>query len=306
MIADLCVCVPARNEAERIAKLIAALERQDIAGPVSLALCINNSDDGTIDRAQAAADQTNGRVVLTVEEIDFPDGLAHAGSARRAAMELGCRMLGHDAGYLLATDADCRPPENWMSANLAAAGPDRVVGGRIEIDETDPDCEPGLLALAKRFDHYWRDVRAIEDAIDPSEWDAAPRHGDHTGASLMLSVGLYRRAGGVPLIPTGEDRALVEAALAAGGRLVHPADIWTRTSPRRAGRAEGGMAADMVAWTEAHAAQISPLVPAFQHWRDRAHWRRSLRTSGRTDIALAERALAPMPCDMPLPEGQAS
>ncbi|WP_454886660.1 glycosyltransferase [Sphingomonas oryzagri] len=303
MIAELSVCVPARNEAERITTLISALGDQDIDGPIRLALCVNNSDDDSAGRARDAADKTRGRVILTIEETEFPDALAHAGSARRAAMELGRRLLGHDAAYLLTTDADCRPPTTWISANLAAAGPDRIVGGRIEIDQADPDCEPGLLALRKRFDLYWEHVRAIEDAIDPSEWDVAPRHGDHTGASLLLSVGLYRRAGGVPAIPTGEDRALVEAAIQAGGRLVHPASVWTRTSPRRVGRAKGGMAADMAAWAAAHGAQTTPLVPAFQHWRDRAHWRRSLRGAGSTDVALAERALPPMPCDMPLPGG---
>jgi len=302
--ATFCVCVPARNEAERIGTLIRALGNQDVDDPIRVALCVNNSDDGTAHRAREAASTTQRRVVLTVEEIQFPEALAHAGSARRAAMDLGCRLLGDDAGYLLATDADCRPPENWISANLAAARPDRIVGGRIEIDQADADCEPALLALAERFDHYWQQVRAIEDAIDPSEWDMPPRHGDHTGASLLLSVGLYRRAGGVPVIPTGEDRALVEAASQIGGRVVHPVSVWTRTSPRRTGRAQGGMATDMTAWAAAHAAQTVPLVPDFQHWHDRARWRRSLREAGRTDIAPAERALPPMPCDMPLPEGR--
>jgi hypothetical protein len=304
--AGFCVCVPARNEAERIATLIVALATQDIAAPVRLALCVNNSDDHTAEVARAAAAATGGRVLLALEETRFPEHLAHAGSARRAAMELGCRVLDDDAAYLLATDADCRPPEQWISKNLGAASPDRIVGGRIRIDEADPECEPGILALATRFDLYWHHVRAIEDAIDPNEWDPAPRHGDHTGASLMMSVGLYRRAGGVPVIPTGEDRALVEAAIHAGGRLVHPDDIWTRTSPRRVGRAQGGMASDMVAWASAQAAQKAPLVPAFQHWRERAHWRRTLRKSGSADVALAERALPPMPCDMPLPDGRAS
>lgn len=304
MIPRICVCVPARNEADRIATLISALGRQDIGGPVTVALCVNNSDDGTAARARDAARQTGERVILEIDETVFPENAAHAGTARSAAMELGARILGDYEAYLISTDADCRPPEDWISANMAAASPDRIVGGRIEIDQADPECGPELVALAERFAFYWQHVRAIEDAIDPSEWDRAPRHGDHTGASLMLSVGLYRRAGGVPAIPTGEDRALVEAAILAGGRLVHPTSVWTRTSPRRIGRAQGGMANDMAIWAEAHAAQTAPLVPAFQHWRDRAHWRRSLRSAGRADIVAAERALPAMPCDMLLPDGR--
>jgi GT2 family glycosyltransferase len=298
----ICVCVPARNEAERIATLISALAAQDFGQPVWLALCVNNSDDDTVERASDAARASDGRVVLRLEETRFPVPLAHAGSARRAAMELGCRILEDNEAYLLSTDADCRPPVDWITKNLAAASSDRIVGGRIEIDDADPDCDAGLMALSKRFALYWQHVRAIEDAIDPSECDPAPRHGDHTGASLMTSVGLYVRAGGIPLMPTGEDRAFVEAAISAGGRLVHPHDIWTRTSPRQVGRAQGGMATDMALWAAAGAARTVPMVPAFQHWHDRALWRRALRRMDPNDIIHAERALPPMPCDMPLPE----
>ena len=297
-----CVCVPARNEADRIGTLIEALGRQSIGQPVRLALSVNNSADATVARAWDAVHATQGRVLLSLEEISFAEAYAHAGSARRAAMALGCDVLGGDDGYLISTDADCRPPEDWIAANLAVAGHDRIIGGRIELDEEDAECGPGLLALRRRFDLYWHHVRTIEDQIDPSEWDVAPRHGDHTGASLMLSIALYRRAGGVPPIPCGEDRALVDAAVAAGGRLVHPQSVWTRTSPRAVGRAEGGMAADMARWGQACDKATVPLVPAFQHWRDRAEWRRTLRLSGKEDVALAERALPPMPCDMPLPE----
>jgi GT2 family glycosyltransferase len=299
---SFCVCVPARNEADRIGTLITALGQQTIDEPVRLALSVNNSTDDTVARALDAVHSTDGRVLLSLQEISFAAADAHAGSARRAAMALGCELLDDDEAYLITTDADCRPPEDWITANLAAGAPDRIVGGRIELDEDDADCMPALLALRRRYDLYWHHVRAIEDQFDPSEWDIAPRHGDHTGASLMLSVGLYRRAGGVPPIPTGEDRALVEAVVAAGGRLVHPHGVWTRTSARAVGRAEGGMAADMARWTEACADASAPLVPAFQHWRDRAHWRRALRSSGHKDIALAERALPPMPCDMFLPD----
>lgn len=300
MTGRLCVCVPARNEADRIDILIGALAEQEVRFPIQVALCVNNSDDATAERAAQAAGRSNGRISLTIEVRTFEAGLAHAGSARRAAMDLGAALLSDD-DYLLTTDADCRPPADWISANLAAAATDHIIGGRIELDAADPDADPRLLAMRRRFDRYWHEVRAIEDRIDPSPWDTDPRHGDHTGASLMLSVGLYKRAGGVPLLSTGEDRALVEAAMAAGGRLVHPVTVWTRASPRPAGRAEGGMASDMASWSAACGSARSLLVPAYHHWHDRAAWRRARRVAG-LDVTLAERALPPMPCDMPLPE----
>lgn len=295
-----CVCVPARNEAKHIATLIEALSTQTIAQPVRLALCVNNSDDDTLGVAQSAAEASDGCVLLDAIELTFPPLLAHAGSARRAAMDLGAERIG-DGGLLISTDADCRPPPQWIAAILMAAEhDDLIVGGRIDLDDREPAPSP-LFVLKRRFDRYWAQVRAIEDAIDPQAWDPAPRHGDHTGASLALSVALYRQAGGVPLLATGEDRALVDAAIALGGRLVHPITVSTRVSARTVGRAANGMALEMRRWIEAIGDGRAPLVPAFDHWRERANWRRRMRAR-QADIADAERLLPAMPCDMALPE----
>lgn len=298
----VCVCIPARNEADHIATLLAALMAQDRPLPFKVALCVNNSHDGTEQVARKLAARFDHRVEFHLREFVFEPALAHAGSARRAAMSMGVDLLGASGGLLISTDADCRPPPDWVSANVAASTPDRIVGGRIELDEEEAVRAPAIFALRQRFDAYWRRVREIEDDIDPSAWDPAPRHGDHTGASLALSVDLYQRAGGVPLLPTGEDRALVDAAIAAGGKLVHPQAVWTRTSARTVGRAVGGMAGDLQRWIDAHARGQVPTVPHFDHWDARARWRRAFREiRGSESLGDAERALPPMPCDMPLP-----
>ncbi|MFC3444001.1 glycosyltransferase [Sphingobium rhizovicinum] len=300
-----CVCVPARNEAQHIGQLIEALAQQTVQN-FAAAICINNSSDATRATAMSAMRKINARFHLHVFECEFEPGLAHAGSARRAAMDLGAELLSAD-GILISTDADCRPPEIWVEANLQHCATDHIVGGRIELDELEADAMPAIFSIRSRFDAYWAAVRAIEDAIDPVEWDMPPRHGDHTGASLALSVDLYRRAGGVPLISTGEDHALVDAAIAAGGRLVHPNVVWTRASARTAGRAEAGMAADMQRWIDYANSGNVPIVPAFVHWEARARWRRRARkVLGTTALREAERSLVPMPCDMLLPEAGAT
>lgn len=296
------VCVPARNEERRIATLLRGLADQDMPEPVHVVLCINNSTDSTEAAARMAAAEAGERLRLRILKHTFPEKLAHAGSARRAAMDAGAAWMDHDNAVLVSTDADCRPPPDWLSKNLANAAPDRIVGGRIELDEAEAAEWPMLFALRRRSDLYWSRVRAIEDAVDPVPWDLPPRHGDHTGASLSLSVGLYRAAGGVPPIPSGEDRALVTAAIAAGGQLVHPFDVWTRTSPRPDGRALGGMAEEMARWQRAGTDGAGPRVPAYRHWHCRALWRRSLRRDiPPGDLKRAEDALPPMPCEMPLP-----
>jgi hypothetical protein len=301
MMPPVCICVPARNEAEHIGSLIEALARQTVQ-TFAVAICINNSCDATYARIIDATVHSIAPFDLQIIQREFEPALAHAGSARRAAMDLGADRVG-SGGLLISTDADCRPPADWVEANLTHSAPDRIIGGRIELDGLEAAEAPAIFALRRRFDAYWQAVRAIEDAIDPVLWDRPPRHGDHTGASLALSVDLYRRAGGVPLLPTGEDRALVEAAIGAGGKLLHPNAVWTRASSRTAGRADGGMAADMRRWVDCATGGDAPKVPALSHWQDRAKWRLEARQAlSATAFLDAERALPAMPCDMPLPD----
>jgi GT2 family glycosyltransferase len=301
MIPPVCVCIPAHNEAEYIGRLIDALTQQTVQ-TFTVVICVNNSSDATHAKVVEAMLRSNAGFALHIIERVFEPELAHAGSARRAAMDMGADLLTPD-GLLISTDADCRPPADWIEANLAHFSRERIIGGRIELDEVEAYMAPAIFMLRRRFDAYWRAVREIEDAIDPVAWDMPPRHGDHTGASLALSVDLYRRSGGVPLLPTGEDRALVEAAIKAGGKLVHPNAVWTRTSARTAGRANGGMAAEMQLWIDCAASGDIPMVPAFSRWEERARWRHRTRaTKGEAARLDAERALPLMPCDMPLPD----
>lgn len=299
----LCVCVPARNEADRLPVLLDALAAQDWPNPVPVVVGINNTTDDSLAVIEDARLRHARRLDLHVVQADFPPELAHAGSARRLAMEAGVTLLPQaGGGALVSTDADTRPPHGWLRAIAQAfdKGAD-VVGGRIDIDPAEP-LPATVRQLRDAWDKYWSAVRAVEDAIDPQPWDPAPRHGDHTGASLAIRVDVYRACGGVPLIPTGEDRALVIAALATGARLVHPADVYTYVSPRLQGRAEGGMAMAMQDLFGVATSGTVPMAPSLEHWRARASWRRALRTQpdGHVLIARQEPLLPPMPHDMAL------
>ncbi|MES2814652.1 MAG: glycosyltransferase family 2 protein, partial [Pseudomonadota bacterium] len=217
-----CVCVPARDEAMRLPVLLEALADQDVGGIVPVAIGLNNTTDRSVDAIEAARLRWNRRLSIQVEAVTFGPALAHAGSARRHAMALGAEVVGHrpDA-VLISTDADSRPPASWVGANLTALKDGaEVIGGRLEIDDRD-GLTPPMTRARRLWDDYWAAVRSIEDCVDPVPWDPAPRHGDHTGASLAMRVETWQAAGGVPVVPTGEDRALVAAAVALGARLRH-------------------------------------------------------------------------------------
>lgn len=297
----ICVCVPARDEEERLPRLLAALAAQSLPGSIKVAICLNNTSDRSAEVIEEAQKRHRGRLDIRCEIRAFPAALAHAGSARAAAMALGLDGLAPDA-VLVTTDADTRPPPGWLAANLAAIRTgDEIVGGRLVLDEEE-SLSPELLEGRRLWDRYWDAVRRIEDEVDPDPYDPPPRHGDHTGASLAMSVDLYLRAGGVPLLPTGEDRALVAAAQAAGGRLMHPASVWTRVSARRDGRAAGGMAEMMRAMEETARRGERLTAPALSHWRERASWRRAMRERRLSvaELLAAESALPPMPHDADL------
>ncbi|PTM44549.1 glycosyl transferase family 2 [Sphingomonas aerolata] len=300
--ARFCVCVPARDEADRLPILLDALARQDVDGPIRVSILINNTVDDSVAAVARAQAAWGERLHLAVACYDLPPERAHAGTARRLAMEAGLARIDPDRGVLISTDADTRPPSDWISAMLRAidAGLD-IVGGRIVVDDAEP-LAADMDAMQIKLDRYWACVRAIEDDIDPCRWDPAPRHGDHTGASLAILAPLYRAAGGVPAIPAGEDRALVEAAVAAGGRLGHPMSVWTRVSARTIGRATGGMADHMQVLSDRVARGESTFLPSFDQWRARAAWRRMRRDQpgGDAGVARDEPLLPAMRCDMPL------
>jgi cellulose synthase/poly-beta-1,6-N-acetylglucosamine synthase-like glycosyltransferase len=299
----LCVCVPARNEADRLPHLLDALAAQDWPGLIPVSIAINNTTDHSLDVIAAARDRYAGRLDLHVAQADFAPYLAHAGSARRLAMDAGLAVLqGLDETALVSTDADARPPRDWLdNIDMALMNGADLVGGRIDIDPDEALPAP-VRRLRDMWDRYWQTVRAIEDAIDPISWDPAPRHGDHTGASLAIRTNVYRACGGVPLLSTGEDRALVAAAIGTGAKLVHPANLFTHVSPRLDGRAIGGMATAMQQLFTFAENEARPMAPAFEHWEVRATWRQRLRVrpAGHALIARREPLLPPMPHDMAL------
>ena len=47
--------------------------------------------------------------------------------------------------------------------------------------------------------------------LNPETHNPPPRHTEASGASLAVSVEAFRRVGGIPAIPSGEDRAFVRA-----------------------------------------------------------------------------------------------
>lgn len=247
------IAIPARDEAARLPDCLRALARQRgrVAGPRNLAdiavlVLANNCRDDTAAVARALAPTLPFHLV--VREAALPAALSHAGGARRAAMDAAAALLGAEvpaeAAALLSTDADGRAEPGWLAANLAAlaAGADAVAGA-IAPDPAEAARLPAALRRQEaREACYAALLDEMAALIDPDPHDPWPRHAAHSGASIALTLAAYRRVGGLPAVPVGEDRALFEALVRAEMRVRHCPAARVVVSCRLDGRAAGGMA----------------------------------------------------------------
>ena len=252
------VAIPARDEADRISACLLALARQTRT-PDGVLLLLNNCNDLT----EAIARNLSAALpfALHIASHAFPPAEAHAGNARRLAMQLAANLAGssdlagpnglagvadHAAldAVLLTTDADTTVAEDWVEKNLRALsnGADAACG-RVEVDPTEAMLIPPNL---RADDALEGELTGLLDRIacvlDPDPADPWPRHTEAAGASIAVTMAAFRRTDGIPPIATGEDRAFVKALARMDARIRHDPAIRVTTSARIYGRAAGGMA----------------------------------------------------------------
>ena len=234
------VAVPVKDEAERIADCLLALARQD--GPLAgVVLLVNDTTDATM----AVVSEIAGSVDMAIAAIEhrFDPGQGSAGVARRLAMMHADRLAPGQVP-LLCTDADGRVAEDWLARNLhhLRHGADAVFG-RAVIDPVEAlQIPPGLHEADRQECAYAEALDEIAHWIDPDSNDPWPRHVEHSGASIAVARDVFRRAGGIPDVALGEDRAFAEALRRVDARVRHARDVTVEVSGRILGRATGGMA----------------------------------------------------------------
>ena len=241
------VAVPVRNEAERIGACLDALDGQAGCrdGELGILLFLNNCSDAT------AAIVAGRRLRCPIRVVERRSADANAGWARREAMEAAADWLDDEGKWagsvILTTDADSRVPHDWVARNLAAiaSGAD-AVAGRVTLDAEEAARLPARLHARGRLEgEYEALLTELSARLDPLPHDPWPCHATASGASLAVLLSTYRRVGGMPALPVGEDRAFERQLLAHGARLRHAPDIAVVTSGRLDGRAPGGVADTM-------------------------------------------------------------
>jgi glycosyltransferase involved in cell wall biosynthesis len=237
-VKDSIVAIPVKDEANRIGSCLAALSRQSIPAN-HVVLLLNNCTDGTADIVRALP---QGPHRLHVIECELEGDSASAGVARGLAMNYAASVLSE--GVLLTTDADAEVPANWVEANLRAIdeGADAVCG-RAVIDPVEALLiPPHLHEDDAREVAYGRLLDEIASIVLPDPADPWPRHSEESGASIALTVSMFRRIGGLPSRPSGEDRALIGMLRSLDALVRHDPHISVVVSGRIEGRARDGMA----------------------------------------------------------------
>jgi hypothetical protein len=244
----IAVAIPARNEAENLPACLAALgaAAAEAGARLEIVVLANNCDDGTAGRI--AGLDLGDRLDVEVVEVRLPPERAHAGWARRLALDAGAEHLRDADDLLLSTDADTLVANDWLARSLAYF--DRgyaAVAGLARLKPWElrklPDAHRARLAAIRRYDHAIGYLKAARDASEP--W---PRHFYEGGASIAVTLWSYRAIGGAPTPSVGEDKALFDAVRRTGGKVRHPVDVRVLTSPRLVGRAAGGTSDTLALW----------------------------------------------------------
>lgn len=230
------IVVPAHDEQELLPHCLAALRRA--AAPlraagmrVDIVVVLDACTDGSAELATRAG--------VTI----VPVAVRNVGAARAAGFDAVLNGSGEDL-WLATTDADSTVPRHWLATQFGAfrAGWDAFVGTVRVVDWSA--YPPGTRARYLRR-YQFRDG-----------------HPHVHGANLGFSANSYRRVGGIPALPTGEDVGLVAALQTAGCQVLRSRFARVTTSARRHGRAPDGFAAYLGTLMEA------PI------WHSSSHYRR--------------------------------
>jgi glycosyltransferase involved in cell wall biosynthesis len=202
------IAIPVKDEEERLpACLLALAGQRDLFGRlipprlIRVVLFANNCTDQSASVAGRLGE--NLSLDVRVVEARLPTEAAHAGTARRAAMDIAEAWLegeGETDGVILTTDADSQAAPNWVATNLAAfnAGADAVLG-RIDLDDEGKLLPDTLHRRGALEDAYEKALTELSALLDPLEYNPWPHHATiqaRVSASLASPI---EASAGVPV-----------------------------------------------------------------------------------------------------------
>ena len=219
--------VPARDEAESVARSVGSLLAQDYAGPFRVMLVDDGSSDGTAEIARAQSGAAARLDVLS--GTPRPEGWA----GKLWAVDQGVRAS--ESEWVLLTDADIEHDPAHLAALLAKAetGGADMVSEMVELNCTSF----AERALVPAFVYFFAMLYPFARANNPARRTAAA-----AGGTILIRRATLERIGGIAAIRTAliDDVTLARAVKNSGARIwlghsrlarsirpyPHFADIW--------------------------------------------------------------------------------
>ena len=243
------VAIPAKNEAERLNDSIVALDQAAIQANVEMCIMVlaNDCEDESVEIARQAS-KSAVQADVSVHACQMPAHLAHAGGARRHAVELAFQAFGErPLDVIISTDADARfRPDAIVKMRSAFESGADVVLAKFEVISDPFDPAPvGALHWDRRFTSWRSRVRQLVEAFRTGQMPSAALHDDYGGAGIAAQIQAYRSLGGFKPLPSGEDHSFVKAADLAGLSVNRQSGAIVDVLARAHGRASGGMAQEL-------------------------------------------------------------
>jgi hopene-associated glycosyltransferase HpnB len=198
---DLAVVVPARDEAEVIARSIGSLLAQDYPGKLRVILVDDNSSDGTGLTARETADRLGSDRLTLIGGAPLPRGW----TGKLWAVSQGVEAAGTAPEYLWLTDADIVHAPDTARSLVARAEQDGLVLNSLMADLR---CEsPAERAFIPAFIFFFMMLYPFARVNRPSSPVAGA-----AGGCVLLRREAFARAGGIAAI---KDAIIDDCALGA-------------------------------------------------------------------------------------------
>ncbi len=203
--------VPARDEAETIARAVAALAKQDYAGKFSVLVVDDHSEDNTSALAQQAAEECGAARRVAIYRAA---ALAPGWTGKLWALHEGVRAASDDPEFFWFTDADVvHAPDTLERLIVRAKGESLDLVSLMVLLQAKTIPERLLIPA---FLYFFL-------MLYPPQWIADPntRTAGAAGGCILLRCDALARIGGLPGI-RGEvidDCALAREVKRSGGRI---------------------------------------------------------------------------------------
>lgn len=242
---EVVAVIPARNEAEYIADTVRSLLAQDYPGPLSIVVTDDHSEDGTADKARAAALELEAADRLSVVTAPpLPEGWSGKMWAQEQGVAEAAKLHPLADLYLL-TDADIHHGPGQL----------RRMAARLEADRLD------LASLMVRLPTESWIEKAVVPAfvfffrlLYPFRWvaDNTKVTAGAAGGYMLIRRSMLEKIGGIAAIRSAliDDCTLAAKVKRAGGRLSLDLADETVSSRRYLGAGELWMMIARSAYTQ--------------------------------------------------------